>query len=325
MIFFRLLKKHGRTLVVTLGTVLLCALLLRKIQLTELKNALARSNPLWVALAALIATCLNLFGTLRMSTLLKALSHHLEPPSFWRQTWILFGAATAHNFLPAPAGEIYRTAALKQRGYSVSLLVAEQLVEKLVEALGLTLGTLAVVASGYLPLAVARVLTAVSLAGILLLIALAAFGRRLKSVDHPVNRRQQITKFVAHLSQVVQELRSPFLLGRALFWSIATDVGNALSLGLCALAVGANLPVAGWFVGMLAARSVGLIPTTPGQFGVQEAGVGAALVALGLAPPMAAAVAILHHAVHFIPITLIGSIELKRNFSPPVADKPVDQ
>ena len=291
-----------------MATVVLCALLLWKIDRRDLEAKLTHANLLLVLLAALVATSLSLPGTMRMSTLLHALSHHHVPPSFWRQTSILFGAATAHNFLPAPAGEVYRTAALRQRGYSISLLVAEQLVEKLIEAIGLTLGTLAVVASGHLPLAVARPLGVAALAGVGLLVAVVLFADRL-----PL----QNDSFVARLIAVVRELRSPWLLARSLCWSVLADVGNALTLGLCALAVGAPLPPGGWFVGMLAARSVGLIPTTPGQFGVQEAGVGAALVALGLAPAAAGAVALLHHLVHFVPITLIGAVELRRHWNRP--------
>jgi uncharacterized membrane protein YbhN (UPF0104 family) len=61
------------------------------------------------------------------------------------------------------------------------------------------------------------------------------------------------------------------------------------------------------------------VPSTPGQFGVQEAGVVIALGLVGVDHNRALAVALLHHMAHFVPVTLIGLVELRRQWVPRTA------
>ncbi|MCU1277483.1 MAG: hypothetical protein JWM53_1029, partial [bacterium] len=102
-------------------------------------------------------------------------------------------------------------------------------------------------------------------------------------------------------------------------WSMMSDAANALTVGLCLMAVGVTLPLAAWFLIMLVARAAGIVPSTPGQFGVQEAGVVLALGLVGVDHNRALAVAILHHIAHFVPVTLVGLVELKRQWVPRAA------
>ena len=97
------------------------------------------------------------------------------------------------------------------------------------------------------------------------------------------------------------------------------DAANALTVGLCLMAVGITLPIAAWFLVMLMARLAGIIPSTPGQFGVQEAGVVVALCLVGVDHNRALAVALLHHMPHFVPVTIIGLYEMRRRWAPKAA------
>ena len=64
------------------------------------------------------------------------------------------------------------------------------------------------------------------------------------------------------------------------------------------------------------ARLAGVMPSTPGQFGVVEASVGAAIAAFGVPLEQAVAVAFLHHLTHFVSVTLVGGLQLRKQWQP---------
>jgi uncharacterized membrane protein YbhN (UPF0104 family) len=266
---------------------------------------------------------------LRLHTLLMALPHG-APVGIWELASVQFASSAAHNFLPAPAGEVMRTVQLKRRhGYAVGALVAAQLIEKVVEMLGLGIGMAAVAAFGGLPRALG--------ASMVVLSALAAGGAatamivgwRWKWSAAPyaataglplgAATRAHAANFFRRLGEGMHQMRSPSVWLRSLGWSMLSDAANAITVGLCLMAVGVTVPLAAWFLLMLAARGAGLVPSTPGQFGVQEAGVVGAMALLGIDHNRALAVALLHHVAHFVPVTLVGLFELKRQWVPGTA------
>ncbi|MEO8361939.1 MAG: lysylphosphatidylglycerol synthase domain-containing protein [Vicinamibacteria bacterium] len=54
------------------------------------------------------------------------------------------------------------------------------------------------------------------------------------------------------------------------------------------------------------------MPSTPGQIGLIEAGAVFALVGLGVGPNRSLAFALLYHAAHLLPLTLLGLPPLLR-------------
>jgi uncharacterized protein (TIRG00374 family) len=263
---------------------------------------------------------------LRLFTLLSALPHD-TPVGLLELASIHFASSAAHNLLPAPAGEVLRTVQLKRRhGYSVGVLVAAQLIEKVIEALGLGIGTLVVASLGGLPRALGASMYAFAALGVGGAIVALVVGWRWQRSDAPYPTteglgfraalRVHAGNFFRRLGEGMHELRSPSVWARSLVWSMMSDVANAVTVGLCLMAVGVTLPLAAWFLVMLVARAAGLVPSTPGQFGVQEAGVVVALGLVGVDHNRALAVALLHHMAHFIPVTLIGLVELRRQAMP---------
>ena len=209
---------------------------------------------------------------------------HDAPVGLLELASIHFASSAAHNLLPAPAGEVLRTVQLKRRhGYAVGVLVAAQLIEKVVEALGLGIGTLVVASMGGLPRGLGASMYAFAALGAGGAAVALVVGWRWKLSDAPyavtdglplrAAMRAHVANFFRRLGEGMHQLRSPSVWARALVWSILSDVGNALTVGLCLAAVGVTLPLAAWFLVMLVARAAGLLPSTPGQFGVQEAGV----------------------------------------------------
>ena len=327
----RVTKMVMRWMVPAIILAALIWLIARKIDLHEFAMAMRLADWRLVVGAGLLAGTLCMGGgILRLYTLLAALPHG-EPVGLWELASIHYASSAAHNLLPAPAGEVLRTVQLKRRhGYSVGVLVAAQGIEKAVEALGLGLGTLAVASLGGLPRALGASMYAFAALGAGGATVALIIGWRWKLSDAPyadasglglaAAARVHATNLFRRLGEGMHQLRSPTVWLRALGWSIVADVTNALTVGLCLAAVGISLPVAAWFLIMLAARAAGLLPSTPGQFGVQEAGVVLALGLVGVDHNRALAVALLHHFAHFVPVTLIGLYEMRRQWVPRAAN-----
>ncbi|HEX8952205.1 MAG TPA: lysylphosphatidylglycerol synthase transmembrane domain-containing protein [Polyangia bacterium] len=323
----RVVKFLTRWLVPAAILAALAWLIARKIDGHEFAQALRLADWRLVAGAGILAGTLCMGGlVLRLYTLLSALPHD-APVGLLELASIHFASSAAHNLLPAPAGEVLRTVQLKRRhGYSVGVLVAAQLVEKVVEALGLGIGTLVVASLGGLPRALGASMYAFAALGAGGAIAALVVGWRWRLSDAPyaaadglpfaARVRVHAGNFFRRLGEGMHQLRSPSVWARALVWSMMSDVANALTVGLCLMAVGVTLPLAAWFLIMLVARAAGLVPSTPGQFGVQEAGVVVALGLVGVDHNRALAVALLHHMAHFVPVTLVGLVELKRQWVP---------
>jgi len=107
-------------------------------------------------------------------------------------------------------------------------------------------------------------------------------------------------------------LGGPWRWSGPLLCSLICDAGNALSLGLVLSSLDLHLPIGAWFVLVSAARLAGLVPSTPGQFGVVEAAMVLAMSAFGLPAERAFAAALIYHLAHFAPVTLLGLVELRR-------------
>jgi len=209
---------------------------------------------------------------------------------------------------------VLRTVQLKRRhGYSIGALIAAQLVERVIDALALSIEVALVAIYGTLPSIMHSsllVFAGVTGAGVLVVIIVAA--RHDPSKDG--NDLGRIAGFVHRLSEGVYLLRKPRIWLMSLGCSFVNDLANAATVGLVLAACGVHLPLATWFVVVLVARLAGLLPSTPGQFGVVEAGVVLALAALGVNRNEALAVALLYHLAHFVPITLVGLWELRKQW-----------
>jgi uncharacterized protein (TIRG00374 family) len=211
----------------------------------------------------------------------------------------------------------------RKYGYSIGALIACQLVEKVVDSLGLGLETLVVALFLPLPAALARSLFTFSIltaAGLVAVVALAwAHGRKEARAA-----RAQVSPGPARTGRVRELLHrlseGMYLLGRArtlvpsLLWSVVNDGGNALTVGLVLMALGVTLPIGAWFILVLVARLAGLVPSTPGQFGVVEAGMVVTMGAFHVPVDRALAVAVLYHLAHFVPVTVIGLLQVRREW-----------
>jgi uncharacterized protein (TIRG00374 family) len=231
---------------------------------------------------------------------------------------IYLASCAAHHLLPAPAAEVARTVYLRRRyGYTVGGLVASQLVEKVIEMLALGVEILLVAALAPLPkqLSVSLWLFVVIAVGGALAVAVIGWryqpGPRAQTQDGVLGR---VRAFFGTLHEAMYLLRSPRVWLLSFLCSLVNDAANAATVGLAAAAVGVPLPIGTWFLMMLVARGAGLVPSTPGQFGVVEGGLVLVLAPLGVAAPQALAIALVYHLAHFLPVTAVGLWELRRQW-----------
>ena len=302
-------QRRFRRLVQAAGWVLtagLIAIAIRKIDLDGLAAALRRAHPLPLVLAVACNVIANTLARVRRwGALLEPLPHGPRGAGFFDLARLLYAGYAFSNLLPARAGEAVRVVELhRRRGYPASGLIAVQLSEKVMEtvSLGLLCGVLALTEGpGRAPLAVGGALAAGGLALLLLL------PRRMPADGIP---RGRIAGFLDGLLRALRTVHAQRSWLRSLLWSLASDTTDFLMVGLCLSAFGIDVPPSVWALVLFSVNLAILLPSTPGQVGVLEAGGVVALAAAGVPAAPALGFALAYHAVHLVPSTTLGLVGL---------------
>ncbi|HZX93188.1 MAG TPA: lysylphosphatidylglycerol synthase transmembrane domain-containing protein [Myxococcales bacterium] len=274
-----------------LGAAALVALAARRIDFASLAATLRGAQLPWLLLALACNAVANTSARVRRWEALLSPLPCRKQASFLDLARLLYAGYACSNLLPARAGEAVRVLELhRRRGYPASGLVAVQLGEKMIEALslGLVCGSLALLpgqARGPLVLA-----GSLALAGVVLLLSLP---RRVPAEGGGF----------LHALRTVHARRS---WARSLLWSMFSDTTDLLLVALCARTLGIDAPPAAWGLVLISVNLAILLPSTPGQVGVLEAGAVVALASCGVAPAPALAFALVYHAVHLVPSTTLG-------------------
>ena len=260
----------------------------------------ARMGPF--ALAVLCNLVANTLARVRRwEALLRPLPHGPRRAGFFDLARLLYAGYAVSNLLPARAGEAVRVAGLhRRRGYPVAGLVGVQLAEKVIEALslGLLCGLLALTAGpGRVPLAAGG---ALALGGLLLLLALP---RRMPS---PAIPRGRVAAFLQNLLGALRTVHARRSWLQSVGWSLLSDTTDLLLVGLCLRALGIEVPPSAWALVLFSVNLAILLPSTPAQVGILEAGAVVALAAAGVPAAPALAFALAYHAVHLLPTTVLG-------------------
>ena len=228
------------------------------------------------------------------------------------------GFATS-TVLPARAGEIVRPLLLTARtGLPAAATLASILTERLLDgATVLILFAAGVVfaQSSLSPgsLVLLRDTAFLTTAGLAVAVALVVFllrhraatVRRLAALA-PERFRARVERFLHHLLDGLEVLRSPRRLAEIALWSVGlwTVIGSQVVLLGWAFGIPMNLGQA--FV-VIAVSVIGLAVPTPAGVGGFHAAIQFALVHfLGVDPATATAYALVHHAICFFPITALG-------------------
>jgi uncharacterized protein (TIRG00374 family) len=293
----------------------LFAFFLSRVHLSEIAASIRAASPGWMAASAAISISTFAIRALRWVWILRPVGRVPWWPSY-RATSIGFAANTV---LPARAGEVLRPAILaRECSLPFAALLASIVFERILDALaqltylGIALGTGAaaggVVSSGRLRLAVA------GLAAIAIGVALFAvlwrdaterlfdvLFRALPERFRPAAHRAAHTFLDGFASLKTPRLAALVCVGSLFLWFVIN-----VQVYCVLRAFGLDLPLTAAFV-TTSAAVLGLVVPTPGGVGGYHAAVQFALTRVyGVPLATATGVALIAHAVSFVPISLIG-------------------
>jgi uncharacterized protein (TIRG00374 family) len=292
----------------------LFAFFLSRVPLSEIGARIASASPVW--LAAGLGISIANFGlrALRWTWILKPLGRVPFFPAF-RATAIGFAANTV---LPARAGEILRPAVLaRERGLPFPALLASIVFERILDALSQLFFLALALASGgvtgslsssrvrWAVAAIAAVAVGVALFAVLWRDATERFLDRLFRIlpgrMRPAARRGAHT-FLDGFASLKTPRLAAVVAGSSLFLWFVINVQVYCTLR----AFGLDLPLTAAFV-ITTAAVLGLVVPTPGGVGGYHAAVQFALTDIFHVPiATATGVALIAHAISFVPISLIG-------------------
>lgn len=303
---------------VALAGVLL-AFFLSRVNLSEIGSQIARADPLWLLASALLALVSFLGRALRWVWILRPVARVPLFPAF---------SATATGFaantvLPARAGEIVRPALLaRDRNLPFSPLLASIVFERILDAASVLFFLFLALVEGPPPeargrafqtLARGSALPALLLVAVIALSLFAVFRRSAteRFFDRmtrrlPAKLVPQAQSFATTFLDGFQSLRDPKLSLLVVAGSIGLWFMINLQIFCVLQAFGLGLPFSATYV-VAAAAVLGLAVPTPGGIGGYHAAVQVALTDFyGVPVAAASGVALLAHAISFVPITAIG-------------------
>jgi uncharacterized protein (TIRG00374 family) len=293
-------------------------LILRKINISDVSNALGASNGRWVC-AAVLAFAVGYSSRIeRWRIMLRRDNANL---SWWDCAGPLMASVAANNILPFRAGDVIRSFAFNQKlgissGVSITTLLVERLLDllMLLTLLGLSLVSFGMNIGGFVGFG-----SAALIAGALVLLAVLLFPRRFLPLSlivvEPIGRvapafarklHDEIHKSIATLEHAG---RGSTML-KLVFWSLVTWLAEGLVFWFAALALPAlSYPLASWLALSMGTLAT-LIPGTPGFVGTFDYFTVLAMTELGNAASAATAYAILVHILLWVPATLTGGLYL---------------
>lgn len=303
------------SLVLAIG---LLAFFLSKVDLAEIGRRIASASPTWLLISLGLGLSTFVLRALRWTWMLRPVARVPFSSAFFA-TAVGFAANTV---LPARAGEIVRPALLaRQRALPFSPLLASILFERILDAACVLFFLLLALAEGPPPggsrafalLARASVIPAVLLAGVITLALFAVFKRSaaelfLSKVTArlPARIAPRAQAFAATFLDGFQSLREPRLSALVIAGSLAMWMVINVQIYAVLRAFGLSYPLSASYV-TTAAAVLGLALPTPGGIGGYHAAVQVALTDVyGTPIAEASGVALVAHAISFLPISLIG-------------------
>ncbi len=291
-------------------------LFLKDIDPGAMWGAIVSANPLLVV-AAIAATMVTyVFRAIRWRVLLEPVGPTRFRTAF-RTTVIGFALLF---LLPARIGEVLRPYLLaRQDGLKATSTFATVIVERLLDVVAVLLFFAVAIPLAGVPVGredkvaglVAAVGAVVALAALFILAGhperlgrwVAAISRRL-----PASLATKLASIAQTFAEGLQVMRNPAHLGLAMLWSLPLWGAIALDIWLTTLAFDLTLPIVGAFL-VMGYLTIGVSMPTPGGAGGFHYFYQVAMTKLfGADATIAAAAAIVLHAVSFVPVTLLGLV-----------------
>jgi uncharacterized protein (TIRG00374 family) len=309
-------RVRWHTIVIAALTVALLWLFFRNVDFVETWRAVGRADLTLIAAAIAVTFATYLLRAVRWLALLRPIGRARFSIAF-RTTVIGF---TTTFLLPGRIGEVLRPYLLaRHEGMKASATFATVIVERLLDtvtvllmfALAIVLSGIDVGASVRLAGWIAALVAVVALA---VLFVLAGHPERLGRWTARLTRRlpSRIAEPAAHFAHAFAEglavMRSPANLASAMSWSLAVWASIAAGIWFTSHAFDLTVTWTGSFL-VIGYLAVGVAVPTPGGAGGFHLMYKQALTQFfGADPDVAAAAAIVLHAISFVPITIIGLV-----------------
>ncbi|HEU5169755.1 MAG TPA: lysylphosphatidylglycerol synthase transmembrane domain-containing protein [Gemmatimonadales bacterium] len=314
--------RRSRLWTTLLGLVIsagLLALILRQVDLGEVRRHLAGARTLPLLAAVVIATATFPLRAIRWRWLLcDADGRPLPFGLLWHATAIGF---MANNVLPLRAGELLRPFAVARLGgVRFTTALASIAVERIFDALTIVLlltialaspGLGAGAAVGGVPVSrlavIAAGVSAAALVAGAVVVARPLVAERLAHALIPSDRiAYRVVSLIEGIRQGLAALDSPRRVAPVVAWSLVLWLVNAASywVGFAAF----DIPVS--FAGALLVQGLLVfgvsVPSTPGYIGPFEAAIVAGLALYGVSEDRGFSYALAYHVTTFLPIVLLG-------------------
>ena len=285
--------------------------------LREVGRALTTVDLGLLGAAVLLALCSYALRALRWGIILRPVGS----PSRGDLLGCTAAGFAANTILPARAGELVRPLLLSARSrIPAAATIASILTERLADlatilalfAIGALLAADRLSAGALLPLRNAAARTLAGLVAFVTVILLL-LRWRLTAVERmvgllPERFRDRGRLFLDHVLDGLSVVQNPAQLARLLVWSLAVWLTASAQVQALAAAFSVPIGLPGAFI-VLTIGGLGLAIPTPGGVGGFHAATQFALMRLfGVDAATATAYALVHHAVCFFPITIVGLI-----------------
>jgi len=299
------MKKTTFTIIGWLISIGLIVLLATKLDFTSILNGLMRASWGWLVLAAVI----NIFVIALKAYRWKWL---MEPEKKTRFSAIfeatIIGMA-GNNVLPARGGDWYKIYLLgKLEGISKTTLASIATLDKLFDGLAILIlfGFLSM--HSRFPVWVQRGTTVVSIVIVVLLILSVLMLIHHRRTENLRDELGVISRIAKNIGSGMSALASKRLLVLVFTNSIVVCLLQILTIWCCQMAFGRQLDI--WIPALVyVAINLALtVPSAPSGVGPFEVAAVLAYTWLGVGKDTAFNIAIMYHAVQFIPVTLIGMI-----------------
>jgi uncharacterized protein (TIRG00374 family) len=294
-------KRAGRW-IATVGALAVLVALVWRANPSALLAQLAQAQ-WWPLIAALVINFLQVaLKAQRLRTLLAPVK---DVPLGRLYRYTIVGYA-ANNVLPMRGGDVLRLALLKQReGVTVGAFVGAFSAERVLD------GASVVFVAAVLPLLAP--LPASARAGLALLVGLIVVGYIALLViaakwGQAPEGAGRVRRFVADLAGGARALRRPKPLASCLATSVGAILCEAGIILLVLRGLGLPLAPAAAPLVILFVNLALVAPNAPGNLGAFEAGAVVAVTLCGVGNTGAMAFALAYHAVHLVPLTLVGAL-----------------
>jgi uncharacterized membrane protein YbhN (UPF0104 family) len=278
------------------GIILLVALYVRGMDWAAIADSTRDANIGLLVLAVVINIPLIWFKALRLRLLIN------NRVGAGRLMGFFVASYAADNLVMSQAGLGLRVALLKREGISIATAVAVQGLEKLLEGAGLAIVALPLLGADNLApdlaTAIRWCLIVGGAAAVLLVVLVALSGREIS--------------FLKKLAESLQPLREGSLAAKVGVLTLAAWACEVamLVVTLAGLHLPADLTTS--LVVLVAVNVAALVPGLPANVGSFEMAAVVALGTFGVAKEPALGFALLFHASHTIPVTLVGLVGFQR-------------